>query len=115
MKKNLLMIVSFLALGACIMPAAGTDATGATSAAAFKTQAATVAASANEKMQLCMLTEATNMLVDGSLLNQKVKASAKTISNTCAQKLAIQALPVEYQALAEAVVNNVKASRANKQ
>ena len=85
-----------------------TTATGTTAASKVKTAAAT----ANEQMQLCMITEATNMLVDGSLLNQNVKTSAKTISNTCAQKLALQALPTEYQALAEAVINNVKASKA---
>ena len=112
MKKNIILALSALALGACIIQ--GTEASGTTAATSLKTKATTAAVSANEKMQLCMLTEATNMLTDGTLLNQKAKTSAKTISNICAQKLAIQALPEEYQLLAETVVNTVKANKAAK-
>ena len=104
MKKLIALVFTAVAMSACATM--GTTADGTPSATR------TAAAQANEKMQICMLTEATAMLTDGSIYNQNIRTSAKSISKICAQKLAIEALPEQYQAAAELVVNSVKAGKA---
>lgn len=115
MKKNIFLSLSILALGACVMPVAETTGNGGVPATSLKTKAAATAAAANEKLQLCMIEEATNMLVDGTFFNQNMKTVSKTIANTCAQKLAIQSLPEEYQTMAQIAIQAAKAAKANKQ
>lgn len=98
MKKTIAMIFTVASLSACSFLNTNT--------------ANTTTANANAKMQACLLTEATNMLTDGSIYTQNIKTSAKSISNTCAKKLALEAIPEQYQTAAELVINSVKAGRA---
>lgn len=106
MKKLIALVFTAVAMSACATMGTTADGTATTSATR------TAVYQANEKMQICMLNEATAMLTDGSIYNQNIRTSAKSISKICAQKLAIESLPEQYQAAAELVVNSVKAGKA---
>ncbi|MCR4820821.1 MAG: hypothetical protein K5838_06835 [Elusimicrobiales bacterium] len=105
MKKLIVLTLASIAISSCATM-------GTTNNAAANSAIKNHAATANAKMQACMLTEATAMLADGSIYTQKFKTTARSISKICAEKLAIEGLPEEYQALAEVVVNSVKAGKA---
>lgn len=62
------------------------------------------------KMRACMLAEANSKYEAGTLFTGELKATAKTIANTCLTKLALQkaGISAESQTAAEEIISNLK-------
>ena len=94
MKKNLLSVLAgCLLLAGC----AGSDATNLTTMG---------------KMKTCLTEQAMQTLTDGSLYTNGVTATAKTISNTCIQSLALEHLGIDTQTtqMATTILSALKTS-----
>lgn len=62
------------------------------------------------KMRACMLNEATQKLKAGTLMAASVSATAEEITNTCIQKLALQAAGLDTESnnsMASSIINSL--------
>lgn len=98
--KKLLLITAILSLGACA------------DLASFMPSSSDGSASAGtrSKMQSCMLAEAQSRLQAGTLFNDTISATAKSIASTCTKKLALSSMGIseETQKSAENIIANLR-------
>lgn len=69
-----------------------------------------VSTSAQGKMNTCLMSEAQSRFQAGTLFNDTVSATAKSMVGTCMQKLALQSVGIseESQSAAESIITNLK-------
>ncbi len=72
-------------------------------------------ATARQKMQACMLSDANTRLNNGTLFTNSVSVTAKDIVNVCLKKLALESagISAESQATATNIINNLKNLNTN--
>ena len=65
------------------------------------------------KMKNCLTEEAMKTLTDGSLYTNGVKATAKTISDTCIERLALESLGIDSQTtqMATTILTTLQAAK----
>ena len=76
---------------------------------------ADVSSSAQSKMNACLMSEAQSRFQAGTLFNDTVSATAKSMVGTCMKKLALQSVGIseESQSTAESIITNLKNLSAN--
>lgn len=100
--KKIVLLSMMVMLSGCVdlLPFGGTDS---------------VSSSAQGKMNTCLMSEAQSRFQAGTLFNDTIPATAKSLVSTCMKKLALQSVGIseESQSTAENIIENLKNLSAN--